>query len=849
MSNISVRFQQPWALLLLLPALAAAVWVSLRAPGKTAAPRTHKICLGLRLLAIACAALLLSGAVLTSQVADTALVIAVDRSRSMAGAEEAVDAALRELAEKLPPDTLAALLSFGGEAATEAPLGRGAPALSLTASVNAEATDVGAALNAAASLLPNEAKKRVLLLTDGAFTDGDGLSYAAGLAGRGVRLDAMLLEAPAPEAEALISSLTLPADTAVGQPMQVGVTVESASAQGASLAVYDEQNRLSVKQVRLFPGENQFLLQAVPQAAGTAVFTVSVNPESDTMPENNALSGVSEVTASQRVLLAEGEGADASALADLLRAAGLETEVVSASQLPTDISGLCEYALTVLLNVDALALPPKAAARLEEYVTVYGRSLLAAGGKNTFLYGNMKDTALEAVLPVDMEVSRSESQEPVALLLLLDNSASMEGTAIVMAKRGAIRSVEALHSNDFAGVITFSTEHSVLSPLTGMENRERLIADVAALGTVMGTQYTGALLEAEQQLLAFDRAEKKHVILLSDGNPSDTGYEEIIARMAENGITLSAIALGKDVDREVMERLAEMGQGRCYIVESSYDLPAIMLADTVLTQVDPLVEGEIRPTAEKQSGLTNALPVLGGYLRTAPKPDAEVLLWADEEAPLFARRRVGSGMTAVFASDLAGPWTDHWYRDETARQALAQMLRGLLPASHQAGPVSAWLETGGTRCLLTVAAEGAEDAALTAEITPPQGEPYSVSLSRGESGLWQREIPNAGPGRYTLALGQWSPEGVLVSETVTAAAGGWSQEFNAFRDRVSRREGLQSLCAAAGGETVESVDQFLAAPLTALPVERDPGHALALICFFSALLELLLRKLRPRWLN
>ena len=56
MSNISVRFQQPWALLLLLPALAAAVWFSLRAPGKTAAPRTHTICLGLRLLAIACAA-------------------------------------------------------------------------------------------------------------------------------------------------------------------------------------------------------------------------------------------------------------------------------------------------------------------------------------------------------------------------------------------------------------------------------------------------------------------------------------------------------------------------------------------------------------------------------------------------------------------------------------------------------------------------------------------------------------------------------------------------------------------------------------------------------------------------
>ncbi len=865
MNNISFRFQNPWALLLIIPAAGLIYLIRRRMGGEDAKSAKSRILMALRLAAAVFLVLVLSGATLISDLARPSLVILLDRSDSVtraavspeegSGEKPEAASAPRETWEALraclPDGMETAILSFGGDTSLDRPLAKGIPDEALpAAAIDSSATDVEQALLAAAALFPPDSQKRLILLSDGAFTDGDGLSAARQLYGQGIRLDALLVEGEEMRDEAAVTSVVLPGDVSLGSSMPLAVTVMSTGAMAATLEVSDESGHLSSRQVRLFPGENRFNLTASPRSGGLSAFYVTVSAERDTLSENNTAGAICQVTTGENVLIASG-GTEASALwlSGLLSEQGISSDIVLPEDIPESMPELCAYSMVILQDVDALALSPKAAERLRDYVSVYGRTLAASGGSHAFIFGNMKDTPVEEALPVSMEVEKTESEEPAALMILMDNSASMEGTAIVMAKRGAIRCIEALNANDYVGVITFSTEHSILSPISGMEKREEIISEVASLGTVMGTAYTGALLAAEEELSAFTGADKKHIILLSDGNPSDSGYEEIIARMAKRGISVSAIALGKDVSEEVMSRIASLGNGRCYMVESSYDLPAIMLTDTVLTQVEYAASEPVRVrSSDPRLRLPEGLPLLKGYTRFQEKPGAEVVLKAENGDPLFVRGRYGSGQGAAFAWELSGE--NEWQDSREARNMLGGLFKELLPDSHAVAAEKAALTDGGTKSLLTVWCASAEDETVIADISYPAGEgggeesAARALLTRTEEGVWESSIPYKGPGRVDMTITRQGPSGEILETFETSAVSGWSREYDAFTDHIGRREALQSLAGAGGGLLSDTPERLFEEEMESIPIERDLGHPLALLAFAAIFLELAIRKLR-----
>lgn len=694
MNSIDVRFETPFALLTLIPAAVLLILSLRRIPTAQLSKKARNIHLGLRFTAILCAVLMLSGLSVSSVNNKTVMALLMDVSDSTAGCREELLQAAETIEAAADRNTQIVRIAFGGNAER-------VNAYDEENGVEAGATDAAGALSLAANALEGSSRKRVILLTDGVLTDGDVTSAAEMLSGKGIRLDAYYAEYPSAEPEAQVTAVTLPSEAVLGQSMTVNTVVTASGSIGASLEISDREGRLSVKQVRLYKGENRFALTALPRSAGTSEFFVTLNPEKDTMFENNAYGAVTEVTSQQKILLVEGQKGNSRALQQLLEEYECDTTVLGAAEVPTDMEALCRYSLTILLDVDVLDLPQKAPTRLREYVENYGRSLLVAGGEHTFLYGNMKDTELESILPVRMEVSRSESAEPAVLLFLLDNSASMEGTPITMAKRGLINAIQSLNDNDFAGVIAFSTESSVVSPIISMESRDKLINSVARLGTVMGTQYSPALLDAEKLLDQYEGSGKKHIMLLSDGNPSDTGYEEIVVRLAEKGVTISTIAMGADIHDDVMAMLATLGGGKFYRVESSYDLPSIVLTDTVASQTEHLVKGSVTPeTVSPRYGLPDNLPRLGGYVRTDAKAGAEVLLTVEKDYPLFARQSVGSGRTACFTADLSGQWSKAWLEDANARATLARLIEEMQPTTYTAAAREIRLTVGGSRSFL-----------------------------------------------------------------------------------------------------------------------------------------------------
>lgn len=362
---------------------------------------------------------------------------------------------------------------------------------------------------------------------------------------------------------------------------------------------------------------------------------------------------------------------------------GVDGEIRSPYLAPVSLTDLNRYQKVCLLGVSANDLPARFGSQLALYVE-QGGSVLISGGKHSFSLGNMRGTAYETMLPVSFDYS-AEAGDSVAMMLVIDCSNSMSGAGgwrfgaenLSMAKQGAIRSIETLSAGDTVGIVSFNSTATLRSPLVPATETEKAVLTrlVSALDTSRGTYYCDALTLAWEELAESD-APVRHVIFLSDGEPSDYGYEEIIEEMAEDGISLSAIAVG--YSSRVLYDMAEAGGGRYYPVQSVEELPDIMLGETEMVLSDPLIEEERAVTLP--GGIPTDLPALGGYIGTTLKETATLALQTETGDPVLAQWTLGGGSAQAFASDLTGEWTAEWRESNPGRRMLRQILAaGIAP--------------------------------------------------------------------------------------------------------------------------------------------------------------------------
>ena len=374
-----------------------------------------------------------------------------------------------------------------------------------------------------------------------------------------------------------------------------------------------------------------------------------------------------------------------------------EAEVRAASYAPVNIAALMKYEKILLLGTSANSLPERLAGQLVLYVEQGGRLLISASD-HSYSYGAMRGTAYETLLPVSFDYTAEEGDR-VAMMLVLDCSNSMSGAGgwwqggsdnLSMAKQGAIRSIEPLGEKDTVGIVSFNSTATLQSELVPATETEKAVLSrvISALGTSRGTYYCDALELAREQLLESD-ADIRHVIFLSDGEPSDSGYMYTVRAMKEDGITVTAIALG--YSSYVLSRMAEEGGGRYYAVTSVSDLPEIMLGETETVVSDPLVTE--KTAVALRGGLPTDLPAVDGYIGTTLKDGAELILQTETGDPILARWTVGDGEADAFSSDLLGSWTARWRETNPGRRMLRQIFSmGLTDPDAESGE-----EDGGIR--------------------------------------------------------------------------------------------------------------------------------------------------------
>lgn len=689
MTTIAVSFLYPlflW-LLLLLPLFLALGWPPRHAPDR----RQRWLAVAVRLVVLLGLILGLAGTQIERPVDLPTTVFVLDTSDSI-GTEDRSQAEtfIREALARKPAEDRAAVILFGGDALVER-LPRSDPTLPSLASTPVKtATNIEEALRLALALLPNEGGRRIVLLSDGQETEGAARRLLDLAAARQVEVSVYALGVTdaAKLPEVLVEQVTAPSQARQGQTLPVEVVVAANRASETTLRLQADGKLVESRTVRLVQGQNRFSFNLPASETGFHRFRAEIESPTDTRLQNNWGAAFTTVYGPPQVLVVEGQPGEATALNAALKAAGIKSTLTEPAALPGTLPGLAVYDTVVLSNVPAKALPDATQEALVSFVRDLGHGLVLVGGPESYGAGSYLRSPLEKALPVEMEV-RSRSREPnIALVLAVDKSGSMGAChcdnpdlnqsysrvpsglpKIDIAKEAIFQAAAVLGNMDYLGVVSFdSSAHWDLKPSPGVSPGalEAAIGQMPANGQ---TNIYAGLVAAEESLLTVP-ARLKHIILLTDGWSHSGVYDELTARLAEQGITLSVVAAGGG-SAEYLADLARKGGGQYYPAATMSDVPQIFLKETVRAVGNyvieepfaavPLTGADGQASSPILAGLDLAsAPLLLGYNGTTPKAAARLALLTPRGDPLLATWQYGLGRSVAWTADLSGRWAKNW---------------------------------------------------------------------------------------------------------------------------------------------------------------------------------------------
>lgn len=166
-------------------------------------------------------------------------------------------------------------------------------------------------------------------------------------------------------------------------------------------------------------------------------------------------------------------------------------------------------------------------------------------------------------LLVTLEAESEGVRSPVAVNLLLDRSASMRGSPMAAAVAAAQVLVEQATPRDYLGLLAFDGYVEQLLPLRAMDApaRAHLSQLLDALTTGSGTALHEAVEVGASSVhrLLVPGARPK-LLLLTDGEPSVgvrslADFRSLGSRVAESGVTIHALGLGRYYLPEILEAL------------------------------------------------------------------------------------------------------------------------------------------------------------------------------------------------------------------------------------------------------------------------------------------------------
>ncbi len=484
--------------------------------------------------------------------------------------------------------------------------------------------------------------------------------------------------------DVIVEYVDAPPQAAAGASVQVRVALRSSSDVEGTVLLRVGEDWLDLnadegalgRRVTLGPGLN-FELFTIPLGDRAvhrleAVFRAD-DETLDAVASNNSAGAVVITPGRGRALQIDGTGGGGGALAGVLRDAEFEVTTITPGETPTGLLELQAFDLVVLQGVAADETPRASHAALADFVQRLGGGLVVVGGPDAFGAGGWNGTALEAALPVKLDLPEELIVPSAAIVMVLDSSGSMASRVSGGAKsqqeianEAAALAAQTLDRTDLIGAIGFSNQPYTVLPLEANDDPARNGQKLRSISSGGGTNMYPAIEQAGDWLRGVE-AEVKHVIVLSDGQSMGdplTGVTHA-QRMREDGITVTTIAVGDGADVSTLGSIAQAGGGQFYEVINPNVLPRIFIREIRIIR-KPLVREEVFAPVVLASGsqITSGLgtpPALGGLVLTQQRPEPEITLAmvAPSGEPLFAHWNTGLGRVVAFTSD-ADRWASAW---------------------------------------------------------------------------------------------------------------------------------------------------------------------------------------------
>lgn len=666
---------------------------------------------------------------------------------------------------------------------------------------DAGGTDLESAALLAAALVPGDREGRIVLATDGNETEGEIALAVEAFAARGLTVDIQPLS-DLPIGEVLVEQITAPPRVFEGDSFYLEAVIFSQQAGTANVTIVRAGEIVLEQEVTLREGRSMVETIVPAGEAGALLVEVSVDAPGDTYAQNNTNGLIVEVESPPSIAIVTPQPPLGEYFAQALTVQGLSAEIILPADAPTTMDGWLAYDAVVLMNVPAIAFDPDNQEYLEELVRVHGRGLLILGGENTFGPGGYFQTPLEDLSPLSSRIPHEAAQ--VAMVFVLDRSGSMNApvqdlTRLDIAKQATVTAVSLLNPDAQVGVVVFDSQATVIVPLTENRDVELVAGRLGPLIEGGGTNMFPGLESAINELTRTDAA-TKHIVVMTDGITNAADFPTLLERAVAEGITISAVGIGAGADDRRLTQIADLGGGTYHSTGDFRALPAILSQEALLLANSPFEEA-IAPVAwvdreaDFLAGLPDQLPPVYAYVRTSPKPTADLhLTLTDPDGaalPLMASWRYGNGHVLALATHGAGAGTADWIQLPQYPLMWSQTIRHFLP-----DPLGPGLH-------LDLVRDG-DEMVMSALLLDPDGEPVSGAVVEAvvdQSPGQPIGLKEEAPGRYVASVAVGTG-----SFSVTATSGELSDEAEIYvaypaRFNFGRADfdKLQALATATGG--------------------------------------------------
>jgi uncharacterized membrane protein len=740
------------------------------------------------------------------------------------------------------------------------------------------ATNLAAAVDLALAIMPPDTANRIVLASDGNETVESVLAAAEIAQANDIPIDVLLLEYEHAN-EVIFERIVAPARARQGQSASIKLVLRSQaeaagtvllSMNGAPLDLNGDEQGTGLR-VELEPGVKVIPVTISLDEPGPQRFNAVFEPDAgaDMIDRNNAAVAVTFVGGEGKVLVIDEGAGEADYLIEALQQSDINVEQEGPDGLTGGLVYLSGFDAVVLVNVARWALDDEQDRMLHAYVHDLGGGLVMIGGIESFGAGGWIDSEVAEVLPVKLDPPQTRQMPRGALALVMHSCEMPQGN--YWGEKVAISAIEALSRLDYVGIIEFNWNRPQIGGLNASWAFELQVAGdkraaiAAAKQMVVGDM---PAFEDSMQLalngLKTVRAGQKHVIIISDGDPSPPS-DKLLKAYVDAKITVTCVRVAGHGPVATMKVVAAKTGGRYYDVKNPKDLPKIFIKEAQLVSRSLIQEDLYQPrVVSRLPGPTEgfiAVPSIDGYVLTAPRDGLSqipiVVPTQEGNDPLHAHWNYGLGKSIAYTSDLTGLWGSRWVSWSEFRGFWEQSIRWVMrPSSPANMTVNTRLE--GDIAVVEVEALEADASFMnflrtSAVVLAPDSTAQPLALQQTGPGRYRGEFRTHDAGAYlvNVSYAGGSPESPMQGNLQAAVCVPYSREFRAVKHNAAL---LRELAERTGGRVLaggspELVDLFNREGLEVPKSHKSVWDLLAILAAALFVFDVAARRVSvdPRW--